>query len=64
MEKKESIVPFPFREKKGQFKDYKKFSIMKGVVTLCTFFARDENDAQLYIDKVAEINAKNESSGS
>ena len=57
-------MPFPFREKKGQFKDYKKFSIMKGVVTLCTFFARDENDAQLYIDKVAEVNAKNESSGS
>jgi hypothetical protein len=67
MEKKESIMPFPFR-KKGQFKDYKKFSYrwVKGVVTMLevSFYARDKKDAKLYIDKVAEINAKNESSGS
>ena len=68
MEKKESIVPFPFREKKGQFKDYKKFNYrwVKGVVTILevSFYARDKKDAKLYIDNVAEINAKNESSGS
>ena len=68
MEKKESIVPFPFREKKGQFKDYKKFNYrwVKGVVTMLevSFYARDKKDAKLYIDKVSEINAKNESSGS
>ena len=56
-------MPFPFR-KKGQFKDYKKFSIVKGVVTRCKFLARDEKEAELYIDKVKEINAKNESAGS
>ena len=60
-------MPFPFR-KKGQFKDYKKFNYrwVKGVVTILevSFYARDKKDAKLYIDKVAEINAKNESSGS
>ena len=60
-------MPFPFR-KKGQFKDYKKhrYRWVKGVVTILevSFYARDKKDAKLYIDKVAEINAKNESSGS
>lgn len=55
-------MPFPFKEKTGQFKDYKKFRILEGVITKCTFHARDEEDAQLYIDKVNEIDAKNKSS--
>lgn len=61
---KELIMPFPFKGKKSQFKDYKKFRILKGVVTQCTFLARDEEDAELYIDKVREKNAENQSSGS
>ena len=56
-------MPFPMK-KKGQFKNHKKYRILEGVVTKCTFLARDEKDAQLYIDKVKEKNAKNESSGS
>ncbi len=55
-------MPFPFKEKTGQFKDYKKFRILEGVITKCTFYARDEEDAQLYIDKVNKIDAKNKSS--
>ena len=56
-------MPFPFR-KKRQFKDYKKFSIVKGVVTKSKFFARDEEDAESYIQKVRDKNAENESSNS
>ena len=55
-------MPFPFKEKTGQFKDYKKFRILEGVITKCTLYARDEEDAQLYIDKVNKIDAKNKSS--
>ena len=57
-------MPFPFKEKKSQFKDYKKFSTTDDLGVKCTFFARDDKDAELYINKLRNTNAKNESSSS
>ena len=54
-------MPFPFKEKSGQFKDYKRFEILEGAVSRCIFYAKDEKDAELYIEKVKEIDAKNKS---
>ena len=53
----------PFR-KKVKIKEYNKFIIVNGVVTKCKFFARDEEDAESYIQKVRDKNAENESSNS
>jgi hypothetical protein len=42
-----------------QFKDYKKYAVKEGVITMCNFFARDDSDAKLYINKVRSKRVRN-----
>ena len=42
-----------------QFEHYKKYEIKEGVVTICRFFAKDDKDAELYINKVRSKSDRN-----
>jgi hypothetical protein len=46
-------------KKNKQFKNYKKYAVKEGVITICNFFARDNSDAELYINKVRSNSVRN-----